>query len=63
MDTEMGFDAICDLNEAANLLNEAVRKIRAGALPGCGRAQNAVREAERAIEALTDALRQAGALE
>lgn len=61
-DADAGLECFCLLNEARDLLAEALDRMHEHELPGRGRAAGAMDEAGYAIAALEALLRQRGAL-
>ena len=58
--TDVECECFCLLNEASDLLKEALVKMHDHRLPGRGRAANAINEADEAIAALEALLKLRG---
>lgn len=62
-DADAGLEVFNDLNEAGDILTDALERMYDHEFPGRGRVSNAISEIAEAVEALERLLRQMGALE
>ena len=60
---DAGCDALCQMNEAYNILWKTLPKMRENALTGSGYVSNAMNQIGMAMDALADLMKQMGALE